>query len=102
LHFDEKAQQIILTNSDCIVSKESENLIKEFVEQIAEHNYNIQHWREDGKWDKKENFTEQDFNPQNNNTDFEIYKKLTRHAKGMGKSGSTLKCLRNLDFVEND
>jgi len=29
MYFDEKAQKIILKNSDCIVSKESEEIIKE-------------------------------------------------------------------------
>merc|ERR1712226_357713 len=81
MHFDEKAQDIILNHADLIVSDASRAVIQEFVEQLAEHKYNIEHWRKDGKWDKLTEYCADDFVIQNNNTDFETYYKLTEHVR---------------------
>ena len=45
MSLDEKARKIIQENSECIVSDESREEVRKFVEKIAEHNYNTEHWR---------------------------------------------------------
>ena len=45
MSLDEKARKIIQENSECIVSDDSREEVRKFVEKIAEHNYNTEHWR---------------------------------------------------------
>ena len=62
MSLDEKARKIIQENSECIVSDDSREEVRKFVEKIAEHNYNTEHWRT-GKMSEKNRFVVLNFWP---------------------------------------
>ena len=72
--------ELILLHSDCIVDEQSMARIKAFAEKSAENNYTMEHWRADGKWDKRSQFDSKDFDYSNSNGDMEEHELFEEHV----------------------
>lgn len=77
--FDLQIQERIRVNADCIRPEDME-IIQNFVQHVALHQYRMEHWRDGDKLDMMADFDDLDWIAQHNNIDFLPYKALTERV----------------------